>query len=195
MIMSEDKVIHLILPGKLIGKLIQRLVLTTEHIFLMTGQPVSARPAVAQSESQPRMEKAEKELEHTVMEDSAKEAVSHRNRPQAVSVTKAEGLSSYLDQGRLHESLHSKFLEILIGPHIMVSLKEKDFHSPVHKTLESGKDPYVSFRNDVTVFVPEIPYVTQQIQGSRILRKRAQKVRETTFALLRVSHLKTEMDI
>jgi len=195
MIMSEDKVIHLILPGKLIGKLIQRLVLTTEHIFLMTGQSVSARPAVAQSESQPRMEKAEKELEHTVMEDSAKETVPHRHRSQAVSVTKAEGLSSYLDQSRLHESLHSKFLEILIGPYIMVSLEEKDFHSPVHKTLKSGKDPYVSFRNDVTVFVPEIPYVTQEIQGSCILRKRAQKVRETTFALLRVSHLKTEMDI
>lgn len=101
MIMPEDKIIHLILSGKFIGKLIKRLIFATENILSIMRQPISARPTVSKPESQPWMQETEQELKETVVEHSTKETVSERHRTKAIAMTKTEYFSSYFDKSRL----------------------------------------------------------------------------------------------
>ena len=141
------------------------------------------------------MEHAEKELQDTVMEDPSEETVSERHRTQAVAMTETEDLVTDFHKCRLVETLHAEFLEILIGPHVVVALKEVHLHSPVHQTLKGSEYPDVAFRNHIAVFVPEIPYVAKKVQSIGILRKTVEEIRETPFTLLRVRDLQTQMNV
>jgi hypothetical protein len=195
MVMAEDEVIYLVSGGELHGKLIQGLVFSPEHIFPVMSQAVVLRPSVSETEGDPRMEHAEKELCHTAMEHAAEETVSCRNRSQTVAVAEAECLSIYLNQMRLSQFDHSELLEIGICPDVVVAFKEKDLHSPVHKVLKGGQHPEIAFRNDITVLVPEIPDVAKQIEGLGIFRKGSQEACKATLTLFRIMNLKTEVDI
>lgn len=112
MIMAENKVIDIVGCNEVNGKLIQRFILSPEHIFLVMGKTVVPGPSVSKTESQPRMEKTEKELRHAAVEDSSKKAVAERNRAQAVSMAKTEPLSTDFDQSRLGKLDHSQFLKV-----------------------------------------------------------------------------------
>lgn len=112
MIMAENEVIDLIFDGEGFSELHQRLIGATEFVFMIMGKAVALRPAVSQTEGDPWMQKAEKELGHAAVEHSTKEAVTHRNRPEAVTMTEAEAFSAdFYDMG-LYEFLHAEFLEI-----------------------------------------------------------------------------------
>ena len=115
----------------------------------MTGKTISARPAVSQPESEPRMQGAEQYLQETTVEHPAKETVAERRRTQSVSMTKAEDLATDLHTRRLHKALHSKLFKIMIGPDVMVPLKEIYRNSPVHKTLQSSKDTHIAQPLDI----------------------------------------------
>ncbi len=141
------------------------------------------------------MEGAEEELKHPVVEDAAEETVAGRHRPEAVAVAEAESAAADFGHIRLDEALHAQLLEIAVCPHVMVSLKEEDLHSPVHKVLQGRKNPYITFRYDIAVLIPEVPYVTHEIQGVRILRKSLQERHETTFTAGRIADLQAKMDI
>jgi hypothetical protein len=110
-------------------------------------------------------------------------------------MSQTEHLSFYFDTMRLLKLLHSQLLEIPICPHIVISLEEIDFDTPVHKRLQSSENPYISLWNHIPVLIPEIPYVTQKIYGIRLLRKAAQKVGKTTLTRIRVRNLKTKMNV
>ena len=77
----------------------------------------------------------------------------------------------------------------------MVSLEEIHLHSPVHQLLKSGKDTDISLWNDVTVLIPEVPDVSEHIQGLGFRRQRAEEVRETALSVCRIGNLQTEMDV
>lgn len=171
MIMPENKIIDSISRRKSLGKLIQRLFFPFEHILHVTRKPVAARPAVAESERDPRMQHTEKELRNTVVEKSAQETIAERYRTKAVTMPQTEAPASYLDHSRLDELLHAKLLEVAVCPHIVVSLKEIHLHTPVHQILKSGKDTDVALRDDIAVLVPEVPYVSKKIQSLGILRQ------------------------
>lgn len=191
--MSEHKIIYIISDCKVFGELIERLVLSLEYIFLVTRKPVALRPTVAQTERNPRVQKAEEELQDAIMKGSAQKAVSQRDRAQPIAVTEAESLAFDLHYGRLLKALHAQFLKVAVCPHIVIPLKETHLHSPVHKLLKSGKDADITLWNDITVFIPEIPYVSEQIQGLRLLRQGTEEVRETAFSVCGIGNLKTEM--
>ena len=195
MIMSENEVIHLVFSRICLRKPAERLIHAFEHIFLMAGKTVATRPSVAEPEGDPWMKKTEKELRDTAMEKSAQETISERHRAQTVAMTEAEHTPAYLDLTRLPKLLHAEFLEIAVCPNIMISLEEIHLHSPVHKILKSGKDTDISFRDHITVFIPEIPDVAKQIKSIRILGERAQEAGKTSLAFRRVVDLETEMDI
>ena len=80
MIVSEDKAVDPVFPGKFLCKFIKRLILTLEHIFLVVRKAIRTRPAVSQTESDPRMKHAEKKLKDAVMEDAPEETITKRNR-------------------------------------------------------------------------------------------------------------------
>ena len=195
MIMSENEIIHLIFSRICLRKPAERLIHAFENIFLMAGKTVAARPPVAEPEGYPWMEKAEKELRHTVVEKPAQKTVSERNRAQTVAMTETEHTPADLDLIRLLKLLHAKLLEIAVCPHVVISLKEIHLHPPVHKILKSGKNTDIPFRHHIPVLIPEIPYVAKQIKSLRILGKRTQEAGKTPLAVRRVIDLETEMDI
>jgi hypothetical protein len=141
------------------------------------------------------MQKTEKELKNTIMENTAQEAIAERNRSEAITMAQTESLSTDLNDRRLGQAYHSELLKVFISPDVMVALEEEDLHSPVHQRLKGSKDPDISFRNDITVFVPEIPDVTQQIQSLSILRQTAEKVGKTPLTRIRIRNLQPQMDI
>jgi hypothetical protein len=107
----------------------------------------------------------------------------------------AEAFSGNLHKGRLGHPYHPQFLKISVCPHIMVPLKEIHLHSPVHQRDKGTKHTYISLRDDMLVFIPEIPYVTKKIKGIRILRQRIQKIRKTPLPVSRILDIKTQMHV
>ena len=106
-IMSEHEIIYIIADREVFGKLIERFVLSLEDIFLMSGKTVAFRPAVAQTEGNPRMQKAEKELQDAVVEGAAEESVPERHRAQPIAMSEAEPLAIHLHNGRLLKAPHA----------------------------------------------------------------------------------------
>lgn len=76
MIVAENEIIHIMLSIKGFREFIQWFIHPSENIFTIMRQTIGLRPAVAKTESDPRVEHAEKELSHPVMEESAQEAVT-----------------------------------------------------------------------------------------------------------------------
>lgn len=145
----------------------QRLVSPPEDIFLMAGKPVVLRPAIAETERQPRMQAAEKHLEKTAMEDTAKKTVSGRSRPKPVSMPEAELLPGDIHDRRLHKPLHAKLLKVAISPDIMVTLEEIYLHTGINQVLDSSKDTGIPLGDYIPVLVPEIPDVAKQEKAFR----------------------------
>jgi len=46
----------------------------------------------------------------------------------------------------------------------MVTLEEVHVDTSVHELLQRGEDADITLGNDVLVFIPEVPYVTEKIQ-------------------------------
>ncbi len=111
-IMAEDEIIDRRLGIEGSREFIQRFILTFKFIFNVVGQTVPARPAVAETEGQPRMQQAEKELKHTVMEDSAQKPIPERHRPEPVSMAETEALPPDFNDVRLSQPHHPQLLEI-----------------------------------------------------------------------------------
>lgn len=128
-VMPEDEIVHR--SGLLVfgGELVQRLVLAPEEILRMPCKAVAPGPAVADAESYPRMEHAEKELKHPVVENSTEQTVACRHRTESVAVPEAEMRAIDIDIRRLDQPLHPELLEIMIGPYIVVALEKIDIHA------------------------------------------------------------------
>ena len=141
------------------------------------------------------MQHAEKNLEHAVMEHTAQKPVSERHGAKSVTMTETETLCGNLHHSRLNQFLHPQFLKITVGPDIVVTLEEIHFDSLVHKTLQSCKDAQISFRDNIPVLIPEIPYITEKIHGLRILRNRLKKRHKTPLPVCRIRNLQAQMDI
>ncbi len=112
MIMAEDEIIDRMAGVEINRELIQRLILPLELILLVMRQTVLARPPVAEPISHPWMQKAEKELEHTIMESPAHRTITERDRPQTITMSETEPPPPDLNQSRLHKTRHPEFLEI-----------------------------------------------------------------------------------
>ena len=193
--MPENEIIHMVALRELLSKMIQRLLLPAESILFTAGQTIMARPAVPDTESHPRMKQAEKELQHTAMEDTAQHPVTGRHRPKAVAMAKTEPFPGNFHYGRLLETLHSKLLEVAVCPDIMITLEKEDIHATVNKILQRGKHPHIPFRHNIPVFIPEIPDVTEKVKRRSRIRKSAQKIDKTAFALIRTGLIKPKMII
>ena len=195
MIVPENEIIYRVLGRISLGELIQRLILTLEHILFTSGETIFARPSVAESESYPRMKHAEEDLKQPVVEYATQEAVSERNGTKTVAMPKTEMLSFYFDNRRLLKLHHAQFLEIRICPYIMIALEEIDLHSLVHKILKSREHTEIALRDNITILVPEIPDITEKVYSLGILRQRTEKTRKAQLAVSRIPYLKTQMYI
>lgn len=129
------------------------------------------------------------------MEDSTQETISPRRRPQTVAMSQTEHLSIDIDQSRLFQTLHPEFLEIAVCPHVVISLEEIHVHSPVDKVCQSSEHPDITLWNNITILIPEIPDIPQKIQRCGFLRKRPEKIHETSLSGSRVIDLQSQMDI
>ena len=141
------------------------------------------------------MKHAEEELEDLAMENSSKETVSERHFTQTVAMPQTEPLSGNLYKSRLSQLYHSELLKIAVRPDIVIALKEIYLHASVHQQLQSREYADISFRDDIPIFVPEVPDIPKKIEGISILRKAVQKRYETTLATCRVLDIKPQMNI
>jgi hypothetical protein len=123
------------------------------------------------------------------MEDTTKEPVAKRRRTQTITMSQTEHLAVYLNQSRLSETDHAKLLKIGICPYIVVTLKEIHLYTTRYQVLNRGQDTHISLRNYISILIPEIPDVAQQIKRLCILRKRAQKAHKTSLTGCRLSNL------
>lgn len=163
MVVPEDEKVDSVFPGESFGKFIQRLFFSPEDIFAAARQPVVPRPSLAYPESDPRVKKAEKKLKHAVVEYAPEQTVSERHRTESVAMPQTETLSGNLDYCRLNKTLHSKFLKIAVSPYIVIALEKIHVYAPVHQLLDCSKNPDITFRHYITVFIPKVPYIPEKI--------------------------------
>ena len=77
----------------------------------------------------------------------------------------------------------------------MVTREEVDLHSPVHQGLKCCENPDIPLWNHVTVFIPEVPDITEHIKGFGFLRQTIQKRDKTRLAARRIGNLQSQMYI
>lgn len=195
MVVAENEMIHMGGSIKGLGEFIQRLLLSSEDIFPIMRETAAARPSGSYAEGHPRMEGTEKLLEETAVEYRMNHPAARRNRTETVAMPEAESAAIYLDQRRLAELLHAQTFEITVGPYVVVAREEEDLHSPVHQRLQSCEDTEIAFRDDIPVFIPEIPDVSEHIECVSLLRKRIQERDETSFPGCRIIHIQPEMNV
>lgn len=73
--MAENEIVHMGLRGEIRSELVKRLVLTLENIVHALGHAALLRPALAETECQIGMQKAEKTLEELGPESPTHELV------------------------------------------------------------------------------------------------------------------------
>ena len=99
---------------------------------------------------------------------------------EPVTMTEAEDLASDIDDIRLLEYPDAHILKIVVTPDVVVSLKEIDLHARVHQVHKRREHTNIALRDNIMIFIPEIPDVTQKVQCLRfILRNRPQELDET----------------
>ena len=77
----------------------------------------------------------------------------------------------------------------------MITLEEIHLDPSVHQCRKGSEHPYISFRNNIAVLIPEIPYISEKIQGLGLFRKTAEKLHETSLPAGRIIYLQTKMNI
>ena len=108
----------------------------------------------------------------------------------------AEGLPPDFRHVRLLQDLHAYFLEVAIGPYVMVPREEVHLHAGVHQIRQCAEDAHGAFRDHVPIFIPEVPDVTQQVQRLRPGRRNApQEGDEPRLAVRRVLNLEAQVDV
>ena len=195
MVVTEDEMVHFVGAGVFQGKFIERFILSPENISGIMGETVVSGPPVAETECNPRMQEAEKELCHLVVEQAAEETVAKRDRTQTITMTQTEHIPADGHETRLFEALHSQFFKIGICPYIMIPLEEIYLHTPVHQVGQGTEHPNITLRDDITVFIPEIPDVPKKVQSLRLRGQRPQEIHKTPFPVKRVRHIQTKMDV
>ena len=194
-VMAEDEMVHIVSLLELGRELIERFVGTLEFIFPVVRQTAVTGPCVAEAVGEPWVKHAEQNLQETAMEDAADDPVSERHIPQSVTMTETEFHAGNINHTRLFEAFHAELLEVAVGPDVVVSGEEIHIHTTVHELLQGSENPYISFRNDITVLIPEIPNVAEEVDRRGVFRQGTQEVGETALACGGVGHLKAQMDV
>ena len=101
------------------------------------------------------------------MEKPPHQLVSRIPGTKPVAMTKAEHLTSIFHHVWLLKDLHTQFLEITVTPDIMVAREEKHLHAGIHQALKSREHSHIPFRDEIPIFIPEIPNIPEHIQGYR----------------------------
>ena len=109
------------------------------------------------------MQHAEKNLKHTIVENTTEEPISRRNRSKTVAMTETELLAGNFHDMRLFKAFHAKLFKIAICPDIVISWKEINLHSPIHQGRKCSKHTDISLWDHITVLIPEVPDVTKKI--------------------------------
>ena len=158
-------------------------------IHFIMREATMSRPSITETESNPRMKHAEHHLQWTTVKNTLDQPISERHRTKAITMSKTESLSGNLNQIRLSDSFHAKFLKIAIGPDIMVSCHKIDVHTTINKFLDCSKHSNITLGYHIPVFIPEIPDITKHIHSRSVLRKRSKEVRKAALTGNGICHL------
>ena len=192
--MAEDEVIDRLRERR--AELVQGFILPLEGIADAFSEPGFPGPSVAHPEGEPGVQGAETALEEAVVESPPHEFVATHAWTEPVAVTQAELLSADLRHIRLYAALHPEFLEIGVGPDVVVPLKEIHFHAGVHQVLQGGENARIALGDHVPVFIPEVPDVAEEVQGLRLGRRNsAEELHETRFPAGRVGNGEAQVDV
>ncbi len=156
-------------------------VLTHIRRLLTVGalQPTVLRPFEAELHAPPRMNEVEQTLACAVVEHPAQELEVGMGVAQAVAVGKIEDLAVQLGCQRL--AVHDEaalFLEVAVGPYIMVAGEEMHLDAHVGKLRQLTEETRVALGHDVLVFVPEVKHIAEQIDCLSLLLDAVEEAHE-----------------
>ncbi len=193
--MAEDEEIRLRIHRG--SPLIQRFRFSLELIPLAMCKPGMQRPAVSQRKSKTNRDKGTEEpLGHAAAENSLHAFVDMHPRAEAVTMGKHERPSGMDYTLRTMMNLDTHALEIMIAPDVMVAAEEMHLDTTGNKRLESSEYAGIPGRNDITVFIPEIPDIAKHVKSLGFLfRDRFEKAHKPVLPCTRVAHVESQMDI
>ena len=115
---------------------------------------------------------------------------------EAVTVSQAEHLAADLDPEGLRKDPHPHVLEIVIAPDVVIPGEEVHRHACIHQVHQRGKDAHAPLRDDVTVFIPEIPDVAQQVERRRpVFRDAPQETDEARLPVGGIRDIQPQMHV
>ena len=201
MIVPENKIVYLVTGWlaelELFGKLYNGLVFFAEFIVYAFCKPVVPAPAISELKGPSRMHTAEKFLQKTAGKNRLEHSVPPVSLCKGVSMGQTEIFPAQPDHGRL-PAFHyeSKFLlKISVCPDIMVSVEKVHLHAGICQSGQCPQRSGISARDDIFIFIPEIEYVAQKINGLCIFGNLLQKGGKNLFAGLKVAISEPQMRI
>ena len=143
------------------------------------------------------MQEGEKELADRRVEDTKHKPVGELGPADRISVGEQELMSIELENGRLLlYHLNAQVLEEMKAPDIVVAREEIDFYPIIHQIDKLGCDSNSFLRDDILVFVPEIPYIAQKEEPVAFFAWQfLEPIYKSLFSLPRIAPSQAEVDI
>ena len=108
----------------------------------------------------------------------------------------AEALVADVESIGLAQLDQAQLLQVAEGPDVVVALEEIQFYARIHQVGEGAQRAGIAPGNHVTVFVPEVKNIPQQVQGQCFGRVDSlEELDECAFPALRVSRRGAQMGI
>jgi hypothetical protein len=124
----------------------------------------------------------EEPLARAAVEQTAQQLEACVRVAQSVSVREKEHLVVYLRRQRLRMYDESAFLlKVAVCPYVVVACEEVHLHANIRKLRELAEEPCVAFRNHVSVFVPEVEYVAEQVYRGSLMLYAVEKSHQPPF--------------
>ena len=139
-------------------------------------------PVESQLHAPPRMHEVEHPLAGFVVEHLAQELELRIGIAESVAVGKIEHAVVDLDGAGLAVQDDAAFLlQIAVGPQVVVAREIVHFDPVVGKFGELSEETRESLGNDISVFVPEIEHVAEQIDGCGFVLDAIEEAHEASF--------------
>ncbi len=190
--MSEDKevdvgMIYQILLGKLHEIFVVLAKITGIATLKTMLQTTATSPLQTEGDGPARVQTREAPLAETIAEEGAKNAETATGIAQSVAMPKIEhAVGQFNRNGVVVNSHATLLLEIVLGPDVVVAGKEMNLYPIVGKFGYLSQNTRISLRDNMLVLIPEVKYVTQEIDGRRLVLDLIKEAYHTPLLLTRM---------
>ena len=145
--------------------------------------PAVFRPGQAELHAPAGVQAGEETLAERVVEHVPQPLVASVSRAESVSVCQVEDASvDFRGKADAAMERHAAFpLEVVPHPEVVVSREEMYLHAAVRQLRQLAEQAGVAFGDDVSVFVPEVEHVPEQVDGGGLVSDAVKEVDQPAF--------------